>query len=82
MQKLQKKRNKKEISEPVEIAQEKMQEPIAASMDSVTEVEQEDELDVPDFVSYSAPVHETSKKAHARSECPNCRNCRRITCDF
>ena len=55
----------KEISEPVEIAQEKMQEPIAASMDSVTEVEQEDELDVPDFVSYSAPVHETSKKAHA-----------------
>ena len=37
-----------------------MQEPIAASMDSVTEVEQEDELDVPDFVSYSAPVHELS----------------------
>ena len=32
-------------------------------------MEQEDELDVPDFVSYSAPVHETSKKAHAHQKC-------------
>ena len=60
---------RKEVSEPVEIEQEEMQEPIVESIEPVAEAEQEDELDVPDFVSYpsskTAPVHETRKKEHA-----------------
>ncbi|MEI3551314.1 MAG: hypothetical protein V8Q17_01610 [Acutalibacteraceae bacterium] len=46
-----------------------MQESSAESFEPVAQVEQEDELDIPNFVSYpsskTAPVHETPKKEHA-----------------
>ncbi len=60
---------RKEISQPVEIEQEEIQEQSAESIESVAQVEPEDELDVPDFVSYrsskTAPVHGTPEKEHA-----------------
>lgn len=60
---------RKEVSKPVEIEQKEIQEQSAESIEPVAEVEQEDELDVPDFVSYrsskTAPVHGTPEKEHA-----------------
>lgn len=60
---------RKEISQPVEIEQEEIQEQSADSIESVAQVEPEDELDVPDFVSYrsskTVPVHGTPEKEHA-----------------
>lgn len=59
----------KEVSQPVEIEQEEIQEQSAKSIESVAQVGPEDELDVPDFVSYpsskTTPVHETPEKEHA-----------------
>ena len=60
---------RKEVPQPVEIEKEEMQESSAESFEPVAQVEQEDELDIPNFVSYpsskTAPVHETPKKEHA-----------------
>ena len=62
-------KKRKEVSKPVEIEQKEIQEQSAESIEPVAEVEQEDELDVPDFVSYrsskTAPVHGTPEKEHA-----------------